>query len=592
MDLKAIFNEYNFRNWRLKNLNERYYILIISVLVGISAGLGTVILKTSVHFVKDNFIKIFAGNFNVMFFLYPPIGIFIVVLIMKYILRQENRHGIVTTLYAIAKKKSILKIKTVFGPLFTTAITAGFGGSAGVEGPAVASGSATGSVIAQRFGLSYKQTSLLLACGAAGAMASSLNAPITGMIFTLEVLMLDLTSFSILPLLAASISAVLMNKLIYGGDYLIKVNILSSYQLSDVPFYVLLGLATGFISIYFERTFWFIEDRMKLFGNRYVRFGVAGVLLGSLIFAVPSLFGEGYQTINDLLSGDYLNILEHSPFNIHRENMWVVMLLLIGLALFKVIATSLTLAAGGVGGVVAPSIFTGATVGFVFAKGANLLAKFDLNETNFTLVGMAGVFAGILHAPLTAIFLIAELTGGYNLMVPLMITVILSYLTVKLFVPHSIYNRQLAQRKELLTHHKDKVVLHHMNIEEVIETDFSLIRPGSSLGTIISAIKESKRNIFPVVSEEGTLEGIVYLDKIRQIMFNESLYKEVFVEQLMTSVSVYIDTADHMETVMEKFTRSNAWNLPVLDNGIYRGFLSKSAVLSEYRQKMVEFSDE
>jgi CIC family chloride channel protein len=446
--------------------------------------------------------------------------------------------------------------------------------------------------LGQKFKLTYKQTSLLLACGAAGAMASSLNAPITGLIFTLEVLMLDLTSFSILPLLAASISAVIMNKLIYGGDYLIKVNIISSYQISDVPFFILLGLATGLISIYFERVFWFIEDTMKLLKNRFVRFTVAALILGSMIFAIPALFGEGYQTINNLLSGDYVNILDHSPFFSHRENVVVMILLLLGLALFKVIATSLTLSAGGVGGVVAPSIFTGATIGFVFARIANLLGKFDLNETNFTLVGMAGFFAGILHAPLTAIFLIAELTGGYALMIPLMITVILSYLTVKVFVPHSIYNRQLAQRKELLTHHKDKVILHHMNIKEVIETDFSRISPRSSLGEIIPAIKNSKRNIFPVVNDQEHLEGIIYLDKVRPIMFDRSLYQEIYVEQLMTSVNVFIDMDDRMEEAMDKFTISNAWNLPVLENGLYKGFLSKSAVLSEYRKKMVEFSDE
>ena len=591
--MRSLFTWAKFSNWRLKNINERYYVLIISILVGSFAGLAAVLLKSSVHFVKDILIANFAGEFfNVMFFVYPLIGIFLVVLIMKYLLKQENIHGIVTALYAIAKKKSILKIKTVFGPLFTSAITVGFGGSAGVEGPAVASGSAIGSLLGQRFKLTYKQTSLLLACGAAGAMASSLNAPITGLIFTLEVLMLDLTSFSILPLLAASISGVIMNKLVYGGNYLIKVDILSSYQISDVPFFIILGLLTGFISIYFERIFWFIEDKMKLLNNRYVRFIVAGFILGLMIFIVPVLFGEGYDTINNLLSGDFMSILEHSPSFIDRENILVVILLLIGLALFKVVATSLTLAAGGVGGVVGPSIFTGATIGFVFAKITNLVTSFKLDETNYTLVGMAGVFAGILHAPLTAIFLIAELTGGYSLMIPLMITVILSYLTVKLFVPHSIYNRQLVKKKELLTHHKDKVILHHMNIKEVIEIDFNTISPGSSLGVIISKIENSKRNIFPVVNDKGQLEGILYLDNIRQIMFNRSLYEEIYVEQLMTAVSVYIDIEDRMEVVMDKFTRSNAWNLPVLENGIYRGFLSKSVVLSEYRKKIVEFSDE
>lgn len=591
--MKTFFNWARFSNWRLKNLNQRYYILIISIIVGLFAGLATALLKSSVTFVKDVFIRTFAGEyFNVMFFVYPAVGIFIVVLIMKYLFKQENSHGIVTALYAIAKKKSILRLKTVFGPLLTTSLTIGFGGSAGVEGPAVASGSAIGSLFGQNFKLNYKQTSLLLACGAAGAMSSSLNAPITGLIFTLEVLMLDLTTFSILPLLAASMSGVIMNKLIYGGDFLIKVNIDTSYLISDVPFFILLGLVTGFISIYFERIFWFIEDTMKQFKNSYVKFAIGSFILGILIFAVPALYGEGFDTINNLLSGNYQDILDHSPFFKHKDNLVVVILLLLGLVLFKVIATSMTLAAGGVGGVVAPSMFTGAVIGFVFSRVVNLFGNFQLNETNYTLVGMAGVFAGILHAPLTAIFLIAELTGGYALMIPLMITVIISYLTVKWFVPHSIYNRQLVQRKELLTHHKDKVILHHMNIEEVIETDFSILAPKSSLGDIIKAIENSKRNIFPVVNKQNNLVGILYLDRIRQIMFNRTLYEEMTVEQLMTAVSFYIDKTDRMEVVMDKFTKSNAWNLPVLEDGKYRGFLSKSVVLTEYRKKMVEFSDE
>jgi CIC family chloride channel protein len=592
-DIRSIFSWSRFSKWRLKNMKEQYYVLLLAILIGIMAGLGTVILKSTVRFIKEVIVNSFAREyFNVMFFVFPVIGIFIVLLIMKYLLKQQNRHGIVTTLYAIAKRKGIIKEKVIFGPLFTAAITVGFGGSAGVEGPAVASGSAIGSFISQKFKLSFKQTGLLLACGAAGAMSSSLNAPITGLIFTLEVLMLDLTSFSILPLLAASISGVMITRLIYGGSYLIPVTISGSFDLGDVPFYILLGLVTGLISVYFERMFWYVEDTMQRFRNVYTRFITGSIILGALIFLVPALFGEGYDSINYLLSGDYKRILDHSPFFSQSNNLLIVILLLTGLALFKVIATSLTISSGGVGGVVAPSIFTGATIGFVFARVINVFDRFQLNETNYTLVGMAGVFAGILHAPLTAIFLIAELTGGYSLMVPLMLTVVLSYLTVKIFVPHSIYNRQLAQRKELLTHHKDKVILQYMNIEEVIETDFSIISPRSTLGELVKAIEKSKRNIFPVVDEKGHLLGIVYLDQIRQIIFNHDLYDDMYVEKLMTAVDIFINHDDHMETVMDKFNESEAWNLPVLENGVYRGFLSKSAVLSEYRKKMVEHSDE
>lgn len=582
-----------FRRWRLSNLNEQYYLLIISLLVGIFAGLASYLMKASANLVKVNLLKIVGFEyFNLLFFIFPLIGIFIVILIMRFGIRQVFRHGIVTTLYAIAKEKSILGIKTVFGPLITAAITVAFGGSAGVEGPAVASGSAVGSQIAQKFRLNHKHTSLMLACGATGAMAGSLNAPIAGLIFTLEVLMLDLTAYSILPLLVASIGGVLVGKVLFGGDYLINVQLSENFEISDIPFFILLGLLTGLGSVYFNRMFWYIETIFKRIRNYWYRFAIAGAILGVMIFCIPVLYGEGYHTINQILSGNYQEIFSNTPFFNSTDNLWIFFLLVIGLTFFKVIATTLTIVAGGVGGVVAPSLFTGASLGFFTAMILNTFTVFDVNVVQFTLLGMAGVFAGILFAPLTAIFLIAELTGGYTLVVPLMVVVIISYLMVKIYVKHSIYTRQLAERKQLLTHNKDQVILHYMNIQEILENDFVIIGPKASLGEIVKAIQLSKRNIFPVVDEKEQLKGVLFMDNIRHIIFNESLYQKVRAEQLMTQITTYIDIKDYMETVMEKFSTSQAWNLPVLNEGKYVGFLSRSAVYSRYREIMVKFSDE
>jgi len=593
IDIQKILSFSGFKKWGIKNLNEQYYLLIISFLVGGLAGLASYFMKASANLVKSNVLKIVGFEyFNLLFFIFPLIGIFIVILIMRFGMKQVFRHGIVTTLYAIAKEKSIMGIKTVFGPLITAAITVAFGGSAGVEGPAVASGSAVGSQIAQKFRLNQKHTSLMLACGATGSMAGSLNAPITGLIFTLEVLMLDLTAYSVLPLLGASISGVLVAKIMFGGDYLISVRLIDGFEVADIPFFILLGIITGLVSVYFNRSFWYIEKLFKKVRNYWYRFIIAGAVLGLMIFCIPALYGEGYNTINLILQGNYEQIFSHNPFFDSTDKHWIFFLLLTGLVFFKVIATSLTLVAGGVGGVVAPSLFTGATLGFTGAMALNTFTGVEVNPVQFTLLGMSGVFAGILFAPLTAIFLIAELTGGYTLMVPLMIVVIISYLMVRIYVKHSIYTRQLAERKQLLTHNKDQVILHYMNIQEILENDFIQIPPQSTLGEVVKAIQRSRRNIFPVVDSNQHLKGVVYMDHIRHIIFNEKLYEKVRVEQLMNNVMTYIDIKDYMETVMEKFSSSQAWNLPVLDEGKYVGFLSRSAVYSKYRDIMVSFSDE
>ena len=581
--------------WRIKHMNERYYILILSMLVGIMSGLVTVALKNTVAFVKDYLVFGLAKTyFNIWFFVYPLIGLSLVYFIKKYLIKRHRQDGVVSVLYAITKRKSIMKFKTVFTPVILNAITVGFGGSAGVEGPAIASNSAAGSQVGQWLRLNYKQTTLLLACGATGALSSSLNAPITGLVFALEVLMLDLTTFSIIPLLTAALSGALMTHFIYGGDFVFPVNIDMLYEFSDIKYFVLLGIAGGVVSIYFLKMFWFIEGRARSIQKSWVRFIVGGLLLGVIIFAIPPIFGEGYDSINYLLRGNYSRILDHSPLFAHGDKMSIILLMLLGMLIFKVIATAVTMTFGGVGGVIAPCLFIGATLGYVFSlTGNTLLENEPLNTALYTLLGMASILAGVLHAPLTAIFLIAELTGGYTLMLPLMLTVILSYLSTKAFVPHSMYHMQLARRKELITHHKDKAVLTMMTMKNIIENNFISVHPEASLGKLVEAVEKSKRNIFPVVNDDNILEGVVFLDDIRELIFKPHLYDEIFISQVMTHIPVYLRLEDDMETVMKKFDNSRAWNLPVVEKkGHYIGFLSKSSILTEYRRMLVELSEE
>ncbi len=579
--------------WRVKNLKDRHFNLLLSLLIGIGAGLIVVILKNTVHFIEELLTFGFAKNFhNYLYFVYPTIGLLFTILIIKYIIKKPVGHGIPSVLYSISQKKSRMELHSVFSSILTAPLTVGFGGSVGLEGPTVASSSGFGSNVARFLKLNYKMSTLLLGCGAAGAMSGIFNAPVTAVVFTLEVMMLDLTMASLIPILTSSVTAALVSRLILGNNRLLPVDIIDVFTFSDVPFYLLLGVVTGLASVYFNKMFWFIEDFFEKIKSKYMRLLLGGLILGVLVFCIPPLFGEGYETINNILSGNFQEIVNNSPFYGYKENILVVIMLMLGMVIFKAIATATTFGAGGVGGVFAPSLFIGATTGFVFAKVFTYFGIADLSPINFALVGMAGVISGVLHAPLTGMFLIAEITGGYILIIPLMITVIISYLCCKYFIPNSVYTMQLARRGHLITHHKDKAVLKMMSLKNQVETDFKIIKPNASLGDIVKVVATSKRNLFPIVNNANKLMGIITLDDIRERMFKPELYDEIFVEAIMRQPPVFVSFDDSMAVVMEKFSTTNAWNLPVLKNNQYYGFVSKSKLFNAYRKMLIDFSED
>jgi CIC family chloride channel protein len=582
-----------FLKWRYAHISNKQFISISSAIIGFMAGIGAVVLKNFTHFIKHmlegKFIKEIHQAF---YFIFPLIGLLIVILFIKYIVKKKIGHGIPSTLYAISKLKGIMPSHQMWASIFTAPITVGFGGSVGLEGPTVATGAALGSNFARMFHLNQTTRTLLIGAAAAGAMSSIFKAPIAAIVFAVEIFSLELTLASMVPLLLASITAVLTSYFFLGDDVLLHFQLQEKFILNDVVYYILLGVFTAGISIYFSKMYFFISDYFKKFKNPYKRLLIGGLLIGVIVYFVPPLFGEGYETINNILKGNVGNILVDNIFNIQIGNIWTIIFLLIGLVIFKVIAMSLTFSAGGIGGVFAPTLFTGSITGFVFAMIINYsnILQHHLSLTNFAMVGMAGLMAGVLQAPLTAIFLIAEITGGYELFVPLMIVASISFLISKQFIPHNIYAEELAKKGELITHNKDKNVLMMLDVEKVIEKDFITIHPDMYLGEIVhNAIVNSNRNHFPVVGENGEFLGVIRLDDIRSIMFNTVLYNEVKVADLAHGEPEIIDlNKDSMEVIMTKFKTSSAWNLPVVKNGKYYGYISKSRLLTAYRRKLIE----
>jgi CIC family chloride channel protein len=589
--VKKVLNK--FFAWRIKHIKHKHYVLFLSLIVGLLSGLAVVIIKNSVHFIQELVSTGATKNLhNYLYFIFPLIGLFLTYIIIKYVIRNPVGHGIPGVLYAISKKNSIVKFFSTYASIITSALTVGFGGSVGLEGPAVSTSSALGSNLGRFLKLDYKTTTLLIGCGAVGSMSGIFNAPIAGLVFVLEVFMFDLTLASMIPFLVASVSAALTSRMVLGDNVLFNIQIQDQFVASNVPFYILLGIFTGLISVYFNKMFWFIEGLFEKLKKPFIRLLIGGSLLGVIIFFIPPLYGEGFVTIKMLFSGNYMSIVNNSIFYEYKDNILLMIGLLFAMMLFKVVASALTFGAGGVGGVFAPSLFVGASAGFVFAKTLNYLGISNISESNFTLVGMAGLIAGVLQAPLTSLFLIAEITSGYELITPLMITAAIAYLTSKYFVPHSIYNMQLAKRGELITRHKDKAVLILMNLHSEVENDFIIIKPEATLGDLVKKVAKSKRNIFPVVNEEGMLNGIITLDHIRDIMFKPELYKEVKVESLMVQPLDCINFDDTMDVVMEKFSKTKAWNLPVIENEKYAGFVSKSKLFNAYRKMLIDFSED
>jgi len=587
---KILFRK--FLKWRYQNISNKQFTHIASAIIGLLAGLGAVILKNLTHLIQ----RLLEGEFikdihQAFYFIFPIIGLLIVLVIIKYVVKKKVGHGIPSTLYAISKQKGIMPSHQMWASLLTAPLTVGFGGSVGLEGPTVATGAALGSNFARFFHLNQTTRTLLVGAAAAGAMSSIFKAPIAAIVFAVEIFSLELTLASMIPLLLASITAILTSYFFLGDDVLLHFNLQDKFQLNDVLFYVLLGVTTAFISIYFSKAYFKIGDQFKRFKNPYKRLLVGGLLIGIMVYFIPPLFGEGYETINNILKGNIEDILSNNIFHTVISNIWLIAALLVGLIVFKVVAMSFTFGAGGIGGVFAPTLFTGSISGFVFAMIVNYSNIFNhqLSLTNFAMVGMAGLMAGVLQAPLTAIFLIAEITGGYELFVPLMIVASISFLISKKYIPHNIYAQELAEKGELITHDKDKNVLMMLDLNKLIETNFILLYPEMTLGDVVTnAVVKSSRNHFPVINKENEFLGILTINDIRGIMFNKELYETVKVGSLMHAGSdiVYYEK-DSAEEILNKFKRSGAWNLVVLKEGKYFGFISKSRLLTAYRRKLI-----
>ena len=595
---KSLFQR--FLAWRTKKIKDKHFILILSFVVGILTALAASLLKFLIEYIKHFLTENFdTTGVNWLYLVYPVIGILLTGLFIRNVVRDDISHGVTKILYAISRRQSRIKRHNTWSSLFASAITIGFGGSVGAEAPIVLTGSAIGSNLGSVFKMEHRTLMVLVGCGAAGAVAGIFKAPIAGLVFTLEVLMIDLTMGSLLPLLVSSVTAATVAYILHGTEAMFEFRMDEPFLMERIPAVLLLGILCGLVSLYFTRAMNRIEGVFRRYSNPYIKLAIGGVMLSILIFMFPSLYGEGYDTIHMLLNGttaaDWDKVMDNSIFYGYGNLLLVYLALVV---LFKVFATSATNGGGGCGGTFAPSLFLGCVVGFVFSHFCNgyslaPLISDNIPEKNFALMGMAGMMSGVMHAPLTGVFLIAELTGGYDLFLPLMMVSVSSYLTIMIFEPHSIYSMRLAQKGELITHHKDKSVLTLMNIESVVETDFQQVHPENDLGEMVKVISKAKRNMFPVVDARGILLGIVVLDDIRNIIFRQELYHRFTVGRFMVVPPARINMDDSMEEVMRKFDETKAWNLPVVDeDGKYKGFLSKSRVLNTYRQTLVDFSED
>jgi len=582
-----------FLVWRSKNLKDKQFVYILSGVIGLISGLVAVVIKNTVHLVELILTTGISETDGYLYLIYPLVGILLTVIVVRMLLRAEVGHGIPNALYAISKGNANLDRKGTYSAIISSAITVGFGGSAGLEGPTVSTTTSIGSTLGQVFKLNYKTKVLLIACASSAALAALFKAPVAAIVFALEVIMIDLSAVSLVPLLISSIVATLTSRLILGDDILFHFNLNDGFNPSHSVYYVLLGVTAGLVSVYFTRMYFMVAKWMESIRHRLLRALVGGLGVGVLLFLFPPLYGEGYSIINALIKGDEAEALSGIYWLPELSNFGMVVLAFVAIILLKTLATILTVKSGGVGGIFAPSLFLGTITGYSFARLINGLGIANLSNSNFTLVAMGGLMAGVLHAPLTGIFLIAEITGGYELFLPLMITSSIAFITVKYASPHSVYTRQLAQRGELLTHHKDQAVLTLMSLSNEIETNFIAVRPYQTLGNLVEAVAQSNRNLFPVTDEEDQFLGVVMLNDIRKVMFDRSQYETMAIHELMTAAPEFIYQDDMMELVMEKFDASGAWNLPVIDrDGKYIGFVSKSKLFNAYRKRLKDFYDD
>jgi len=590
MDFKKINYIEKGINWIHEKTNEKQFLIFASILVGVTAGIAAVILKLFVfgirHYLVDGFFLKY--DFKYLYLILPVIGIGLTILIVKYFFTNQLNRGNTAILFAIAKRSSFLPFHQMYSHVITSGLTVGFGGSAGLESPIVSTGSAIGSNFARTYKLSYKERTLLLAAGAAGGIAGAFNAPIAGVLFALEVILVDISISAFIPLLIAAASGALLSKVILHEGSLLFFKLKQPFDSHNVPFYILLGLLAGITSLYYVNFFDKIETKFHSIKSTFTKWVVGSIALAFLFALFPSLFGEGYESIKALSEFRTDDLFKDSLILNFISNKWVLLIFILATLLLKTFAAAITLGSGGNGGNFAPSLFVGAYLGFAFSFFLTLLGFNNIPVSNFTIVAMAGILSGVFHAPLTAIFLIAEITGGYELIIPLMIVASISYLIVKRFHPQSLDVRRLKDKGTLVSENKDTTILSKIDVKEMIETDFATIHFKSTLRDIVETIKHSKRNTFPVVKKNNKLLGIIYLDNIREEMFNAELYDKVTAKEVMRKPSMVIDTKDDIFIIMRKFEESGQWNLPIVENEIYIGFLSKSSILDKYRHELLK----
>lgn len=580
----------------LRGIPEKNLLLILSLFVGICSGLAAVILTTLVEHIKDFLTsRIVTAGETVLYLVLPGVGMLISMLLLRYVIKDKIGHGVTKVLVAVSKNESRIKPHNMWSSILTSSLTIGFGGSVGAEAPIVYTGAAIGSNVARMMGLSYRSMTILLGCGAAGAVSGIFKAPLAGVLFTLEILMFNISMTSMMPLLLSTVSATVISYLFLGNS-LPFVCTLSPFRMENIPFYILLGIFCGFCSLYFLRMTLTLEDKLSGFRNPYFKWLFCAVLLGLLIFLFPPLYGEGYGDLHPLLNGEEVNYDGTTLLSGMLHTPWMVPVFFALVLLLKVFAMTFTNAGGGVGGTFGPTLFVGALAGFILARTINLVlsgSDFVVPEQNFVLVGMAGLMAGVMQAPMTAIFLIAEISGGYELLLPLILTATISFGTMRIFEKYSIYTKRIAHTGELLTHDSDQAVLTLLKMDDLIEKDFSPVSIDASLGDFVQTISTSGRNIFPVLDSGGHFQGYVSLEDVRSDMFRQELYASQHVYNYMHSAPEYVYEGESMDVVMHKFEKTDAWNLPVVKKDrTYLGFVSKSKIFSAYRDELKELSQD
>lgn len=581
---------------QLMRLSERQRILLLSLVVGVVCGFAAVILEQLITFIKAVLTNGASGYAHtIKYFIYPGIGMLISMLLLRFVIKDNIGHGVTKVLLSVSKNESKIKAHNMWSSLLTSAVTIGFGGSVGAEAPIVYTGAAIGSNFARYLGLSYRNMTLMLGCGAAGALAGIFKAPLAGVLFTLEILLFNISMTSMIPLLLSTVSATVVSY-IFLGDAVSFECTLTPFSLGNIPFYIVLGFLCGLFSVYFIRTTLMLEDRIGRMRNPFLRWLLCAIGLGLLIALFPPLYGEGYDSLGVLLNGGTIEFEGLTPLAFILRNKWGVPLFFLTILMLKVFSMALTNAGGGVGGTFGPTLFIGALVGFVVARLINLISAnmgISVPEQNFVLVGMAGLMAGVMQAPMTAIFLIAEISGGYELLLPLILTATIAFGTTRLFEKYSIYTKRIAQSGELLTHDNDQAVLTLMKTRDLIRDKYPRVKEDATLRDVVKVISESDAQVFAVIDDKQHMKGVLEMDNLRKFMFKTDKYDTLRVYNIMQRPLAYVYEEEKMESVLDKFERTGAWRLPVIDaDGKYLGFVSKSRILSEYRRELKEISQD